>query len=136
MASSSHLRDGSRDGNEADAVDLLRLLRVDGERRGEESRGENDGEDDCERSAHAPAASLCAEELDEARLDLFVALLQLFRLDPEQLQVRELGPVGRIFHGGMAGVEPLAVGEDLLELAAEDEVGEELGRVRMRGEAG
>ena len=41
-----------------------------------------------------------------------------------------------VLHVGMARVEPLAVGENLLQLPAEDEIGEEPGRVRMRREAG
>src|SRR5713226_5682276 len=77
-----------------------------------------------------------SEELDEARLDLLVALFQLLRVHVEEVQIGELRPVGRILHLGMSRVEPFAVRQRLLGGAAEDEVGEQLGRVRMRREAG
>src|SRR2546422_9143980 len=76
-----------------------------------------------------------SEELDEAVLDLLVPLLQLVGLHREELELRELGLVARVFHVGVTGVEPLAVHHHLLQLAAEREVGEELGGVRMRREA-
>src|SRR5204863_4367756 len=76
-----------------------------------------------------------AEELHEAVLDLLVALLELFRLHREELELRELRLVARVFHLGMARVEPLAVRHHLLQLAAEREVGEEAGRRRMGREA-
>src|SRR5262245_19577649 len=80
--------------------------------------------------------SLGTEELDERLLDLFVALLQLLRVHLEETEVRELGPVGRILHVGMAGVEALRIGEHLLQLTAEEEVREELRGVRVGREAG
>src|SRR5688572_16283740 len=75
------------------------------------------------------------EDLDEPLADLLALLLQLLGIGGQQLQVRELGPVGRVLHLGVAGVEPLAVGHHLLDLAAEREVGEELGGVGVRREA-
>src|SRR5215467_10817578 len=87
-------------------------------------------------AASAMRGALGAEELDEARLDLLVPLLELLRVDLQQLQVLQPRLVGRVLHLGVAGVEALAVGQDLLDLAAENEVGEETGRVRMRREAG
>src|ERR1700730_1043461 len=71
------------------------------------------------------------EELHEARLDLLVALLQLLGIDEEELELAELRLVGGILDLGVSRVEAFGVGEGLLDLAAEDEVGEELGRVRM-----
>ena len=65
------------------ARNLPRLLRPSLEWRSEES----EGQDDRDRWAHPAAASLCAEELDEAGLDLLVALLQLFRVHAEQVQL-------------------------------------------------
>src|SRR5438128_3839717 len=76
-----------------------------------------------------------AEELDEAILDLFVPLLELVRIHREELELGELRLVGGVLHLGMAGVEALAVRHHLLQLSAEGEVGEELGRIRMRREA-
>src|SRR5262249_26500739 len=78
---------------------------------------------------------LGTKKLDERLLDLFVALLQLLRVHLEETEVRELGPVGRILHVGMARIETLRIGEHLLQVAAEDEVREELGGVRVRREA-
>src|SRR5215470_9276861 len=43
-----------------------------------------------------------SEELDEARLDLLVALLQLLGIDLEQLELGELGLIGGIGHVGVA----------------------------------
>src|SRR5687767_6848157 len=66
-----------------------------------------------------PVTRLGAEELHEALLDFFVALLQLLGIDLEQLEVRQLGLVGRIGDARMARVEAFAVGQDLLQLARE-----------------
>src|SRR6266852_1922710 len=41
------------------------------------------------------ASGLRAEELDEALLDLFIALLQLLGIDGEELELRHLRLVGR-----------------------------------------
>src|SRR5262249_60672678 len=78
---------------------------------------------------------LGTEELDESCLDLLVALLQLFRIDLQEVQVRELRLIGGGLHSGMARVESLAVGEDLLQLAAGDEIGGEVGGGWRGGEA-
>src|SRR5256885_11704028 len=74
------------------------------------------------------------EELHEALLDLFVALEQLGRIYREQLELGELRLVGWVLHVRVAGVEPFAVGHELLQLAAEREVGEQARGVRMRRE--
>src|SRR5262249_34460634 len=76
-----------------------------------------------------------SEELHEALLELLVALLELFRVDAEELEISELPLVGRVLHLGVAGVEPLAVRHHLLALAHEREVREELRGVRVRREA-
>src|SRR5437762_4312791 len=76
-----------------------------------------------------------AEELHEAVLDLLVAFLELLRLHREELELRELGLVARVLHLGVPGVESLAVGHHLLQLAAEREVGEEPRCRRMGREA-
>src|SRR2546427_12046975 len=76
------------------------------------------------------------EELHEARLDLLVALLQLLGIDEEELELAELRPVGGILDLGVPGVEAFGIREHLLDLAAEEEVREELGRVRMGREGG
>src|SRR4029434_723543 len=86
-------------------------------------------------AASAMIGALGSEELDEARLDLLVPLLELLRVDRQELEVRQARLVGGILHLRMAGVEPLGVGQHLLHVAAEDEVGDELGRVRRGGEA-
>src|SRR5215475_6293324 len=70
-----------------------------------------------------------SEELHEPLLDLLVALEQLGWIHAQELQVGELRLVGGILHAGVAGVEAFAVGEELLQLATEAEVGEEPGRV-------
>src|SRR5215470_17361859 len=77
-----------------------------------------------------------AEELHEALLDLLVTLEQFGGIHREQLQLGELRLVGRVLHLGVAGVEALAVGQELLQLTAEREVGEQARRVRMRRERG
>src|SRR2546430_17690939 len=81
---------------------------------------------------------LRAEELHEASLDLFVALLELIGVGVEQLQVAELRFVRGVRDAGMARVETLGVGEHLLHLFAEGEVREELGglHLQQRGAAG
>src|SRR5262249_49943375 len=71
------------------------------------------------------ATRLRSEVLHEALANLLVALLQLFRLDGEELQVGELRLVGGVLHVRVPAVESLAVGHHLLDLAAEREVGEE-----------
>jgi hypothetical protein len=76
-----------------------------------------------------------SEELDEARLDLLVPLLELLGIHRQELEVRQPGLVGRVGHLGMPGVETLGVGQHLLHVAGEDEVGEEPGRVRVGREA-
>src|SRR5258705_13895594 len=85
--------------------------------------------------ASAMAGALGAEELHEARLDLFVALLELLRVQLQGLEIPELRPGGGGLHLRVAGVEAPGVGEDLLDLPREDEVGEEPGRVGMGREA-
>src|SRR5262245_49349524 len=87
------------------------------------------------REVEEPGSS-GTEELDEALLDLLVALLQLVGIHVQEPELRELRLVVRVLHLGVTRVEPLAVGHHLLQLAGEREVGEELGRVRMRGESG
>src|SRR2546428_407814 len=79
---------------------------------------------------------LRAEELHEASLDLFVALLELIGVGVEQLQVAELRFVRGVRDAGMARVETLGVGEHLLHLFAEGEVREELGGGRVRRPGG
>src|SRR5881397_2361094 len=76
------------------------------------------------------------EELHEALLDLLVPLLELLRVRGEELELGELRLVVGVLHLGMARVEPFAVRQRLLEVAAERKVGEEAGRGGVRGEAG
>src|SRR5262245_36717094 len=65
------------------------------------------------------ATRLRPEVLHEALANLLIALLQLFGLDGEKLQVRELRLVGGVLQLRVPAVEPLAVGHHLLDLAAE-----------------
>src|SRR5882724_11702891 len=76
------------------------------------------------------------EELHEALLDLLVPLLELLRVRGEELELGDLRLVVGVLHLGMARVEPFAVRQRLLEVAAERKVGEEAGRGGVRGEAG
>src|SRR5438445_13673341 len=78
---------------------------------------------------------LGTEQLHEALLDLFGALVDLVGIDHQHLQLGELRTIRWIRHVGMSDVEALAVGEDLLDLAREDEVGEETRGVRTGSEA-
>src|SRR5713101_3472136 len=73
-----------------------------------------------------------AEELDEALLDLRILLLELLRIHGEELELAHLRLVRGVLHVRMAGVEAFAVGHDLLHVAAEREIVEELRGVRMR----
>src|SRR3989338_1817636 len=77
-----------------------------------------------------------AKEFHEAILDLLVPLLQFLGIHLEKFQIAKLRFVLRVPHLRVPCVESFAVCQDLLHLPGEGEVGEELGRVRMRGEAG
>src|SRR5438552_9466685 len=77
-----------------------------------------------ERSNVLLTTELGTEELHEALLDVFGAPVDLVGID-DDLQLRELGTIGRVGDVRMSDVESLAVGQELLDLAGEDEVGEE-----------
>src|SRR5262249_20239893 len=72
------------------------------------------------------------EQLAELLPHLVVTLLQLLGIDPEELQLLERPLVLRVAHGVVRDVEAV-VGENLLGVLVEQEVGEDLRRVRMRG---
>src|SRR2546427_12280715 len=78
-----------------------------------------------ERSNVRLTTELGTEELHEALLDVFGAPVDLVGIGDEDLQLGELRTIGGVRHVGMRDVEALGVGKDLLDLAREDEVGEE-----------
>src|SRR5262245_4823433 len=78
-----------------------------------------------------PGTGSDPEELAELLLDLVVPLLDLLRIDLDQLEFLERPPVLRVGHGLVWNVETV-VGQDLLAVLVEQKVGEDLRRVRVR----
>src|SRR5262245_9062204 len=79
----------------------------------------------------APAIESDSEQLAELLLDLVVPLLNLLRVDLDQLQLLERPLALRVGHGLVRHVEAV-VHQDLLGVLVEEEVREDLRRVRMR----
>src|SRR2546426_9261516 len=65
-----------------------------------------------ERSNVLLTTELRTEELHEALLDVFGAPVDLVGIDDEDLQLRELGTIGRVGDVRMSDVESLAVGQE------------------------